>query len=86
MTTPIERMIDAAMVCLRCGRKMGDAACTCWDAMTIECPVCGRKKTCERIDLDPSTAVRMVAVCPRCPGAEDQIVRWYDANGMESAY
>lgn len=77
--SPIESMVDAVMVCVRCGARMG--ACSCW--ITLRCPQCGREKITARDDSDPVGTAVVVAHCDRCPGEDNGLVDYFDAGGNQ---
>ena len=81
MPSPIERAIDAAMRCLKCGKGMGDPECCCW--VTITCRGCGRRKMVERDKTDPPATARVDCICDRCDQGDKAEVFYFDSSGRQ---
>lgn len=77
MPSPIEKMIDAAAKCAKCGAPMG--GCSCW--LALECPKCHRKQAVEREDYDPPRAVKVHIQCPECNAGDFDSPRYFDSEG-----
>lgn len=60
MASPIERLIDATVRCVKCGKPPG---CDCW--VLLRCPSCGRQKYTERADSEPPGET-VELECPEC--------------------
>lgn len=78
-TTPIDRMIDAAVSCVKCGTP-GVGTCDCW--VKLECPSCRRWKWADRDNTDPPGTRRVRAVCDRCP-KDAAVIDYFDAQGRQ---
>jgi predicted nucleic acid-binding Zn-ribbon protein len=70
-----------AFSCTRCGAAMG--TCDCWTQITLECPQCGRTKKVYRDDTDPPGTARVVAHCDTCPGEDNGLIDYFDAQGRQ---
>lgn len=62
--SPIGRMIDAAVRCLKCGVQGPPLTCDCW--VLLKCPQCKRQKFTERQKTDPPHAKLIELRCPDC--------------------
>lgn len=78
VTTPISRMIDAAVSCVKCGKK-GLFTCDCW--INLECPKCGTRKTTERLETDHPKSKKVLITCPECDNGDFGETIYLDANG-----
>jgi len=67
MTSPLERMIDAA--------------CKPYPMITLRCPKCQKEKMVHREAIDPPTATVCVYPCPDCHGPEGEETSYLDAAG-----
>lgn len=79
--SPLERMIDAACKCVKCGRAGEPGSCGCW--IKLQCPKCGTSRLTDRDATDPPAAVRLQVQCPYCnPGDFDEPI-YFDALGRQ---
>lgn len=79
MPSPLDRLIDAAVRCVKCNKPRAD--CRCY--VTLECPCCGRRQPfTERHVTDPPNAVKVVFPCDKCP-QEAALVDYFDAEDRQ---
>lgn len=77
--SPLERMIDDACSCVKCGQKGAAGNCGCW--ILIECPKCGKSKWIDRDEHDPPKAVKVHVQCPDCNAGDFDEPKHFDASG-----
>lgn len=81
MPSPLDRLIDAAVRCLKCGKAGMPGTCGCW--VRLECPCCDKSRPfAARDQTDPPNAVRVVFPCDECP-QEAVDVAYFDAEGRQ---
>jgi len=84
MTSPIESMIDAACVCLKCEKPGPPGSCGCW--IKMRCPGCGKVKLIERdndVAGDPPDATEVRIHCPDCNSGDFDAPIYVGADGKE---
>lgn len=81
MASPIERMMDSVMRCVRCDAPMGK--CDCWvKNITLRCPACKRTQMVCKDRSDPPGTAIVEATCDRCDdGGGFPETHYYDAQG-----
>jgi hypothetical protein len=81
MRSPIESMIDAVVVCVKCGasKKQG---CDCFTPIKLKCPHCKKEKMARREDHDPPRTWTVLTACSDCINEGDRPeVLYYDKLG-----
>jgi hypothetical protein len=76
MNSPIEKLIDAQVRCVKCGEPRG---CACW--IFLRCPRCGKKKMIDRTTDDYPDAERVEIICPKCDDGDFHETMYYDKAG-----
>lgn len=82
MVSPIERMIDDACKCTKCGG--GIRECRCW--VFLKCQRCGKGKKVERDETDPARADVVKILCPECNPGDFGEPSYFTAAGEEVSW